>query len=243
MVILMRSNFLISLSGTTTFDSIELFLHSDLSLNGLTVFDGSCIINGHGHMIDFSGGTMALAAGANLTIKDTRLDNISAGDISCADTAGVLSLQDVIWIQDADYTFSQGALTIYNTVKMTGGYIFAYSSNQTSTIQSNATWLFDSGMTFSYCPTSASNLIEMTDSTSKLHLYETTLFATAVGLDLLKGTLVVEGECPIESDATIQAEGIRLGDGVSESNDINLKIFPESGFTINSGFFDHKLMS
>jgi hypothetical protein len=60
------------------------------------------------------------------------------------------------------------------------------------------------------------------------------------GLQLTKGTLVIEGECQILSAATSHADGITLGDGVSSSNDIVLKIFPESGPNAITGWFNYK---
>ena len=76
----------------------------------------------------------------------------------------------------------------------------------------------------------------MSDATSLLHLYETTVYSGIPGLALTKGQLFVRGECPIMSAATSSGDGIILGDGVSANNNVALTILEESGLNVRSGF-------
>jgi hypothetical protein len=91
-------------------------------------------------------------------------------------------------------------------------------------------------MTFSYKPPSASkNLIVMEANSSILYLYETSMHSTTTGIRLTKGILSVDGTCPVYSDATAESEAITFGDGAMASNDLVIKIGPESGLDVRSG--------
>lgn len=229
------------LSGSFIFEDIILILNAPVTISGTITFQGKCIVEGRFNTIDCSSGTVAIDTESSVHFKDLALKDISAGTIYCVDSVGTMSLQDVTWIQDGNYSFTQGAIDVLEgETCITGTYVFVYQSNQVSTIKSNATLLFDSGMTFSYASTVARNLLAMEDEFSILHLYETTLYSIAPGLQLTKGTLVIDGECTIESGATTHDDGITLGDGSSASNNITLKILPESGPNASTGWFNYK---
>ena len=59
---------------------------------------------------------------------------------------------------------------------ITGSSLFIYGSSQTSTINSNATLMFDAGMTFSYI-SSTNNKLAYTDSTGILYFNQATSYA------------------------------------------------------------------
>jgi len=227
------------------FNNLKLLFDTDIDLKKSAYFQGDCLVDGKKHSIDLSnGGSIIVDDGATLLLKDVTLKGITSSNIRCDDTVGTFSLQNVTWLQDANFSFTQGKIDIVGDVVISGTHVFIYESDQVSTIAANARLYFDTGMTFSYDPAGgASNLISFADNSSILHLYETTLYVTTAGLDLTKGTLVVEGICPVESDATVQADGINFGDGASASNDINLKVFPESGLKVNSGYVVYKNLS
>ncbi len=230
----------VTLGGAMILDTVELVLHADTTLNGNITFNGVCTVEGSGHAVDCTNGSLVAGTGASVLLKNLLIENVAAGSISCTDSLGTFSLQDVVWAQIADYSFSQGHIDVVGGVRITGTHIFAYQSDQVSSIQSNAQLYFDTGMTFSYDPSAASNnLLTLVDRFATLYLNETTLFATDVGLQLTKGTLVVEGECPVISEGTSAAQGILLGDGISDNN-IQLNVLPESGFKIESGFLSSK---
>ena len=232
------------LGGPMTFNGVELILHSDVISNVVTTFQGECIVQGNGYSIDCSSGDLAVGNGASVLFKDVMLTGISDGAVYCTDSLGTFSFQNVTWIQDSNYSFTQGTIEVLGQLNMMGDAVFAYQSSKQSSIKSNATWFFDSGMTFSYDPsTASSNLIAFTDRTSILHLYETTLFATDVGLQLTKGKLIVEGTCPVISEASVEANGILFGDGASAANNLYLDIREESGLRADSGFSVHKNVS
>lgn len=235
---------IMDIPGSIVFDSVTLVCRSDVALQGLATFKGTCIIEGHGHILDLHEGSFAVGNGASVIIKDMVINGLSDGQLYCTDSLGTVSLTDVIIQQDGHYSFTQGSFDIVGECVITGTQIFSYESDQISTIGSHGILSFDSGMTFSYAPSIASNnLILMTKETSVLHLYETALHVTTTGLGLTKGTLIIEGHCDLVSDATIASEGVSIGDGLSASNDITLKILPESKLNVLSGFFNYKNVS
>ena len=144
-------------------------------------------------------------------------------------------------MQDGDYTFTQGHFDIVGDTTITGTNSFIYQSGQISAIDSHTKLFFDTGMRLKYDPpTTDRDLLAMADKSSVLHLYETTLQSTSTGLQLTKGTLIVEGTCPVVSEASVEFEGIMFGDGVSSNNDLNVKVLSESGLHPTSGFTVYK---
>ena len=96
-------------------------------------------------------------------------------------------------------------------------------------------------LTFNYNPSIANKqLVRLQDSTAKLSLNATTLNLTTTGLQLTKGILEINGTCPVNSDATVAAEGFEFGDGSSTTNNVTVKTFAESGLDVQSGFVVYK---
>ena len=101
--------------------------------------------------------------------------------------------------------------------------------------------MLDNGLTFSYAPPTASrSLIAFTDSTSMLQLEQTSIFSTATGWQLTKGTLIVDGTCIFTNSASVANEGFIFGDGITSANDLNITILAESGITLASGFINYR---
>ena len=184
-----------------------------------------------------SAGSINIAPGSSLLIQNMTIKGLAGTNIVCLDPLGVLSLDLVTCQLSANYTFAQGQLAIIGNTMMTGGFAFIYTSTIQSTIYSGATWYFDSGMTFSYAPASGvPNLLNFQNSESILYLYETLLYAPSTGLSLIQGTLTVQGNCPVYSDATTSTYGITLGDGISTAHDMSPNILPESGLQVINGY-------
>lgn len=225
------------INAPLTIGNASVFINSYLTLNSVLTFSNTCIVEGGNNIIDMtnSNGRIAIGPGSTVLLKDTTIKGISAGDIFCEDNLGTLSLQNVTWAQNSNYTFTQGALEILLDVDFTGTFVFAYQSTKNLKINSNSTMYFDSGMTFSYAA-ATNNLLTFVDNTSYLHLYETTLFANTAGLSLTKGNLLIEGACPVLNTSTLSASGILIGDGVSSANNLSLQIGAESGLNVQSGF-------
>ena len=226
------------------FNNLTTYLETDVTLNSVSLeLTGTSIIEGNGHLFDFgTTGSIVVTSGATVTLRNMNIQNLSGTRLRCADSTGIIILDNVSINQSGDVTFNTGKLKITDNVYMTGpGTVFTYASNQQSQILSRSAWHFGSGMTLYYnVPVATNNLISMADSSSMLHLYETSLQSTTTGLRLTQGTLTIEGTCPVVSSATTAAQGITFGDGVTASNDLNIKILNESGLRVDSGFLVYK---
>jgi len=228
-------------SAGLVFDTTDVVLNSPVVFGESVHFQGVCSANFNGHSLDLNGQTLYVDAGASLALQNVTLKNITGSNILCADSAGTLSCNNVTFELSGNFDFSQGALSIIGDTRMTGEYSFTYSSDQNCTISSGATWFFDSGMTLRYDPAGgANNLFVFEDALAQLQLYETILYAPSTGLRLTKGTIIVDGECPVISDATNENGGIWIGDGVSSVNNATLSILSESGFVLQSGYLVYK---
>ncbi|MCX5921734.1 MAG: hypothetical protein NTX86_00155 [Candidatus Dependentiae bacterium] len=225
------------------FNNIKMALSSNTTLKNMARFKGVCALDGKGITLDLSasftatnGNAILVDAGSSLLLQNMTISGVSANKMACLDNLGTLSLENVTWIQTDSTVFSLGRLYISGELRVTGTTVFAYTSNQQSTIGSNSMLYFDSGMTFSYNPSSsANNLLAFADRTSLLHLYETTLQTTTTALQLTKGTLVIDGVCPVVSGAQNVGQAISFGDGVSANNNLTIRVLPESGLNVVSG--------
>jgi hypothetical protein len=221
----------------------QIALQADLSLASTWTITGNCTIIGNGNTIDLgTTGQIVIDVGSSLYLQDVTLKNVGNTNIQCLDNAGVLTLDGVIWNQpEYDYTFGEGAIVIRNNVFMSGSNMFNYETSQTSTINGHSVWNFDSGMTLNYTPTSSSQmLISCADHSATLSLFETTVSIGAGGLQLTKGSLVVEGVCPFDIVGTTSSTGLILGDGISAGNDIEVVVMPESSLNIVSGYLNYQ---
>lgn len=218
------------------FNGAKVVCGSDLILNGLMRFNGTSSLDAQGKTIDCSNGGIVVGASGTLLIENAILKNIRSGRFFCVDSAGTFSFSNTTIIQDSTLSFSQGRIIVLDSLVMTGSQIFVYQSSAASSIQTNAQWYFDSGMSFSYVPPiSAKNLITMQSRTSVLSFNTTSLYSTSTGLQLTVGTLRLDGTCPVRSDARVAAEAITLGDGVNGNNDLLVDVLAESGFNLISG--------
>lgn len=230
----------ITIPALTTISNGEVTLNSDITLAGRLLLTGNVLIEGSGYTIDCTNGALACGTGAaSVQLKNVTLRNASGNRMYCLDNTGTFSLQDVKWILDANYTFTQGGFDIFNIVSISGSRVFTYRSTRNLTIRSNATLFFDAGMTFSYEST-ANSLLTFQDRSAILKLYETTLYSSNNGLNLITGSLIVDGQCPVLSDAVSAGQGINIGDGVSVANNLLVQVLAESGFNVQRGYLVYR---
>lgn len=236
----------VAMNWTATDAAID--IRSALTLTDVWTFDGDIIIDGHGNTIDLdSGGEFIILADSHLTLKDITIRKVGSNDIYCADDTGILTLDNVRWIQDADYTFSYGALEFKNELSLEGeGYAFDFATTQTSTIAAQTNLTVHGGFTFTYDPAAPSaTLLEFEDSSAVLILNGGTLHVGLTGFELLHGTLEIERDATIYTEKTVDAygnvidEGLTLGDGIAD-NDAVLKMFPGAHLTILNGLLKYR---
>ncbi len=234
------SAFDFSLANTITFANAAIQISGDTYLNVPFIFQGTSVLDGHNCGLYLgSAGSITVASGASLLLKNVNIYNVARTNINCLDNTGTLSFYNVTWSQDADVTFTQGQLAIIGDLIMAGNHRFIYESDQVSTIYDLGMWYFDNGMTFSYAPLHGeNNLISFQDNQSILYLNGTTLYAPSTGLRFTNGCLKIEGQCQFINTATSQANGIWIGDGTPADN-VTLKILPESGIITGSGYVSY----
>lgn len=219
-----------SFTDALIFNNANLVVNSPVRLQSAVTFQGDCTIDGFGYILDMNGNTITIDDDASLSLKNIILDGLSGTNLQCSNSTAVVSFDNVTCHLNNDFTFNEGIMKIVGNLFMTSPYTFTYSSDEQSTIYEHAQWKLDSGMTFSYAPAGASaDRLVFENELASLYLYETTLVAD--GLVLTKGTLTVDGECPVVSGVT----GITLGDGTNISNNMSLNILPESGLYLLSG--------
>ena len=199
-------------------DAADIELGSNLHLAETWTFSGTNVLNGNGKILYLEdGGNIVLEKGSALLLQDVILRNVSGNKVRCLDSACTVSLQNVAWVQDGNYSFTIGGLEVIDSLTLSGKSTFAYQSAQTSTLWSYGKIIFDRGMTFSFDPIwnesfvmgetdeqdpwlEARNFLHFTDDTSLLELKGATLYVTTTGMKLTRGTFRIKEETRIVSE-------------------------------------------
>lgn len=215
-----------------------------LKFKGESTIEGlnhELILTGNGKLIVDMNSTLSLS---NITIKYVS-DIPGIPSIVMTDSSSKLSLHNVTLILSGNYTFTQGQLFIHNDVTITGTSVFTYTSPQESFIAPNSSLTFDMGTTFSYAPSGAaagsnSSLIVMQEKSSKLILNNCNIDVPVAGLNLTKGTLVINNKLWLNNiGGTGAGDCLKFGDGSNSSNDLNIEIYPGATINLLSGTIDY----
>lgn len=205
----------LTLSGDNGF----LNMSDNTTLTTTWTIQGLVTIDGNGNAFSLAdGGKLVIASGAHLILRNMRLNLISSGDILCVDNSSKVTLDDVHWVQNEDFTFYTGILEFKNSVIMSGqGLVFTYQSTQTATIDYDSILDLDYRFTFSYAPDDDSQvLLKFNDFSSKLGLNKS-IFYIAPGLKMTKGQLLIKDDSKVYA----LGNGLTLGDQTS-ANDMAL---------------------
>jgi len=189
-------------TGGNFYDGIEINLDRDLDIDYTWTITNKAVINGYGNEITFGpDGTIVIDKDASLLLEDIIINNVSGTKIRCIDTNSTLSINNVVWNQNANFSFTWGKLYVENDWLIQGKNTeFSYESNQISTINNNAT-LHLLLTTLNY-NTASPNLILLTDKTSILHIEDATLLATQ-SWSPTNGTLLVTGLGTLQGDSQL----------------------------------------
>ena len=124
-----------------SFDNTELNLNGDLIVSGSMTFHGNCIVNGNGKKITLNdGGHLLIDLSSSVTFRNITIDKISDGKICCLGSDSEIVLDEVTWVQDGNYSFTQGSIRFQKNVDFIGSHTFSYESNHTSTITDDSDW-------------------------------------------------------------------------------------------------------
>ncbi|MBW1804267.1 MAG: hypothetical protein JRJ85_26485, partial [Deltaproteobacteria bacterium] len=147
--------------------------------------------------------------------------------ILLTDDTTTLSIDNVTWMQDANYSLTKGTLYVDGDWNISGdGTTFAYSTSQTSDIKSNAHMIFDEGVTFSY-DNSTATLIAMEDSAAAIHFKGGNLLATD-DVRFQKGRLIFSDLVNV-TKAT--GKKVYIGDNSDPGNNVTLDFHEDSEVT------------
>ncbi|KKP35318.1 MAG: hypothetical protein UR26_C0006G0002 [candidate division TM6 bacterium GW2011_GWF2_32_72] len=201
-------------------DNVTVVLTRDLQVSGNLKFSGNSAILGNGCSVELIGsGSLSVGINSSLLLENVTIKNVSGRDFSCEDSTSTVSLRNVDLIQVGDVIFDQGHFDVLGEFKISGGYVFAYQTDQISTITSNGEFILDYGSTFSYNPTTSNrDLLAMVDETSVLTLNGATLYSTSTGLRLINGTLNIASRSYLISEGVVDADSISLGNDIAANN-------------------------
>lgn len=226
------------LSDNITFNDTKVFFYTNLEFSADIKFEGNCTLNGHGSNLTFrTNGNITIAPNSTLRIQHAALTNIGNNSIVCQDDSSKLILDDIEWYQDADYTFTQGSIEIYNDVNFYGPHNFIYDSANTSSLFADSTWHFQDNIKFTIGRKQATGYVEplwFENNTSNLHLDNCNLEINTNGILLTKGGIIFNREVIIEANSTATYNGLIFGNGI-EQDDPTLKFYPGSAIHFYPG--------
>jgi hypothetical protein len=210
-------------------------------------FTTSGILDGRGHNIIFGrNSSINLDTEVTLTLRHVTLRRVKDNPNGGA-SLGVkrphradLTLQDVFIHLERDFTFTYCPLYITGDVVVSGTHVFSYTSTHNMIVATASLFGIDMNTTFSYAPSSTDkDLIKMSDETSMLMLTGGTLKTTNTGLQLIRGTLVIDHKSYLVNTARSLSEAIIFGDETEENN-LGIEILPGGSLSLISGILDYQ---
>ena len=186
------------------FNNTNMVFKSNINVNSVWKFSGSCIVNGGLFNLAITdGGRIEVTDGAQVTFKDVSLKNINTSNFFCLTNNASIVFDNSTFNLSRDFTFTRGSLLFQTDVTLAGTNKFSYASSLTSTIASGATLYLNTGMTFSYDPPiNKKDLLQFIDQSSSLYITGATIHATKYGMRFTNGKLFVQGTANFESEQT-----------------------------------------
>lgn len=208
---------------TDVLEDVTIQAHTNITLSGKVKLRGTCEIAGNGGaLILGDDADIALDSQARLVLRDVKVKNVSGTKLRCLDDSGQIVLDNVVWLQDGNYSFTHGSFAFANAVKFLLPYTFSYESHQTSTIRHGSICYWKGGITLS-CARSSSNGAEpfyFSGPSSVFAFDNAHWHIPSSGMQVTKGKVLVQGELSIDADATSTTQGLHLGNGVSDDDPI-----------------------
>ena len=221
-----------------TLDNITLELHADITIKNCQLnFSGNSCISGNGNNITlYLPSKLTVDTNSNLFLKNVTIKGLRKNNICGLDTTSTFSLQNVSFVLDENFSFTQGTIGIIDTTEINGqGNTFSYQSNSKTYIYKNSSLFLQDNTTFCYDPISKSKtLLTLVSNTSKIIINGATFYTTE-GITLTKGILQIENNSLIKNDGTIDEQAIQFGDGINKTNNLAIQIAPAATLHIESG--------
>ncbi|MFA5307155.1 MAG: hypothetical protein WC365_06940, partial [Candidatus Babeliales bacterium] len=233
----------LSSSATVVFGpQTTIELGANTTMTDTLYFEGVAAIDGKGKILDLGQrGQLVLLPGTSLSLDNITIRGISGNQIRCMDDRCTLSLGDITWEQDGDYTFTRGSIYVKGVWSLSGTATFGYQTQMPSTISRFGTVYVSENMTFSYAPPVANrDLITCENLKSTFYLNSGTLCSTTTGIRLTVGTFIVDGHSYLENYGALSvSEAISFGNG-SSVDDLEIIIGPGATLDTLTGilFYD-----
>jgi hypothetical protein len=207
-------------------------------------FEGNAVLNGKGKVLELApSASLILRPGASLLIDNITLRGVSGSQIICMDNSCTMSIGDVVWEQDDDFSFTNGSIYVKGLWDIKGTSTFGFRTSRPLDVSRFGTIYLDEGMTFSYSPpVDNRDLVRFENDRAKLILNNATLMSTTTGLRLTKGTMIVDGYSYCQNPGALYlCEGVSIGNG-TPADEVTMIISPGATFDILSGilFYDQE---
>lgn len=175
--------------------------------------DSNILIDGGGNTLDISSNinALALVSRGTLTLQNMKIYGVGGvagySNFRSLNRHGTINLKNIELILTGDYTFYRGFLNIYPDVLLRGvGKKFTYMSECPLSIQDNAVFTLDYGMTFSYDTRDRGGKkaehFKFASDAATLYLNGSRMHAASMGLRLSKGTIFADNVVTLSSEGT-----------------------------------------
>lgn len=209
---------------------------------------GKVFINCFGNELNLAAASRALDVlpSSTLCICNARISGLGGltsaaiNNLKCLGPDSTLTLSNCELVLSSNYSFTEGYMTIYRDVLVSGTNVFAYKSPRPLTIRSGGQLKFDMNTTFSYdsgsTPQNASaTKLVMENALSKIYLNGATLHVTTTGLVLTKGTVVVDHLTTVRGETSSASGAIVFGDGIAADN-LSIEVMPGASMDCSAGY-------
>ena len=220
----------------------DIVLNNNMTLNCTWTFYGNGVLRGNGYILTLgdNGKIIVERDHSSVLFHDITIKDINRNNIRCYDHTGTVSFGDVNWVQDANYSFSEGRFVVLGHCRMIGDYTFAYETDLVSTIYDDGRLIWDTGFTFSYAPQGTTNrmLLQMNSKKAEIMMNGATLRSTFTGLRLDLGTLIFDHKNYLYNQDRAAVYATSVSQAINFGADLFIEIMPAASFEIETGILD-----
>jgi hypothetical protein len=206
---------------------------------------GNVKVYGNGHQLSIFDDSTGIVVGpaSQVLFSHLTLSGIEAARVRCMSNECSLIFNDVDLVLSNDYTFTVGSMRFQRDVIWTSTMQWRYESPMSSTIDSYGTLIFDKRFVWKYYPSISTNYAFIfTDSSSVWKLNGNDIFISATGLQLIRGTMIIDDANSFYCDGSTLSEALIIGNGVA-ADDFSIEVLPAAEFTLETGILDYQNMS
>jgi hypothetical protein len=185
----------------------EINLEKNLNIDYTWTLTEVSVINGYGNKITLgAGGAIVIEKDASLMLRDVTINDVSGNKIRCTDNNSTLSIHNVIWTQDSNFSCTKGQIHVSGDWLIQGKNTeFSFESDQEIAVTSDAT-IHMLMTTFNF-NSDTPTLLNLSNNTSTIHLEHATLLASKA-CTLANGTIQITGLGTFQGDSTLNLQSL-----------------------------------